>query len=532
MSIPVHAPEVQMNPAKEVEAYEVGQRKQLFIDEKFVAENDGVVFEVHPPADQGPVLTAEEGWESHRLGAYGTIVKHGDVYRMYYHALPPIEDVDHCNCMICLAESDDGVHWHRRNVNLYEVMGTKENNVVMPGCVGTVFVDPKETDGCRYWWVGTMGQTCIDYWTQNSDTVHEEYTNDAGQFVRRSGLYLMKSADGIHWKRDDRIFLPFWCDSQNQCLYDERLGRYVAYVRGRRPAENPHPLKDRTVCRIEGDSLVETPWPFNQDKERPLDNDGLYAPWGGVLDELPIVMDSDEQDPPQTDIYNPCVNAYPYAEDVYVAFPTVYRHFDGFDACGRDPRGKRPNDGRAEVQLAVSRDGINFKRYRTAYVPPRLGTQYAGQSYMMVSMIRQGDQLYQYGGGTACTHGGVSALTDRLYHGAITRFTQRLDGFVSLSADSSMGSFTTPPVIFEGNRLEVNVDCGAMGEIWIEVLTPEGKPYEGFAKSDSVSIDGNDVAAEVWWRNGPDLSRLSGSPVRLRFHMRSARIYAFQFRVR
>jgi len=339
----------------------------------------------------------------------------------------------------------------------------------------------------------------------------------------------MKSADGIRWKRHDKLFLPFWCDSQNQCFYDVRIGKYVAYVRGRKPMGEPDPFKDRTVCRIEGDSLADTPWVYEADKERVLDADGLYGRWGGILHELPIVMGCDEDDPPQTDIYNPSVNLYPFAEDVYVAFPTLYRHFDGFDSAGRDSRGVNANDGRTEIQLAVSRDGVGFKRYRVPYIDCPIGSWYSGQAYMMVGMIAQGDRLYQYVGATVQTHGSGVRLTDRIFGGTITRFSQRLDGFVSVSAGYKMGSFTTPVLVFEGDRLELNADCGGMGEIWVEVLTDEGKPIAGFGKADCISVDGNSVHEEVWWKAGPSLARLAGKPVRLRFHMRSSRLYAFQF---
>ena len=47
--------------------------------------------------------------------------------------------------------------------------------------------------------------------------------------------------------------------------------------------------------------------------------------------------------------------------------------------------------------------------------------------------------------------------------------------------------------------------------------------------ADCVSVDRNGVAQEVWWKQGPDVSAFSGVPVRLRFKMRSAKLYAFQF---
>ena len=39
----------------------------------------------------------------------------------------------------------------------------------------------------------------------------------------------------------------------------------------------------------------------------------------------------------------------------------------------------------------------------------------------------------------------------------------------------------------------------------------------------------NDVAYTVGWGDKSDVSALAGKPVRLRFEMRSAKLYAFQF---
>jgi len=106
---------------------------------------------------------------------------------------------------------------------------------------------------------------------------------------------------------------------------------------------------------------------------------------------------------------------------------------------------------------------------------------------------------------------------------------QRLDGFVSVDAGSDDGWLVTPPIAFEGSRLQLNIDCGAMGEAWVELQDEAGKPLPGYAFEDAVSVDRNGVAQEVWWQTGPDVGSLSGRPVRLKLRMRSAKLYAFQF---
>ena len=177
------------------------------------------------------------------------------------------------------------------------------------------------------------------------------------------------------------------------------------------------------------------------------------------------------------------------------------------------------------MQLAASRDGVAFDRLRTPYVGLGLMAelQLGGSVYMGVGLVRRGNYIYQYYAEGACTHG----YYDRDVH--IWQAKQRLDGFVSVDAGPDGGWFVTPPIEFSGSRLQLNIDCGAMGEAWVELQDETGKPLPGYTFEDAVSVDRNGVAQEVWWRGGPDVGSLSGRPIRMRVTMRSAKLYAFQF---
>ena len=244
--------------------------------------------------------------------------------------------------------------------------------------------------------------------------------------------------------------------------------------------------------------------------------------------EWPVVIEPDSLDLPQTHIYTPNVHIYPYADHVYLAFLPVYRRYKGFRSYGRDTRGQYHNDGPVETQLAVSRDGIHWKRYHEPYIPlGRINEIDGGCIYMGVGMIRHGDEIWQYYSGSPWTHGSY-----RYQHGltnAIFRAVQRLDGFVSVNTGCKEGELITHPIIFKGNRLQLNIDCGAIGEAWVEIQDSSGAPFPGYRIEDCVSVDRNGVAQEVWWKNGPDVGKLAGRPVRLRIKMRSSKLYAFQF---
>ena len=56
-----------------------------------------------------------------------------------------------------------------------------------------------------------------------------------------------------------------------------------------------------------------------------------------------------------------------------------------------------------------------------------------------------------------------------------------------------------------------------------------GAPIEGFTESDADELNGNSLRMPVSWRGKRDVGMTAGGVVRLRFVMRDAKLYAFQF---
>ena len=63
----------------------------------------------------------------------------------------------------------------------------------------------------------------------------------------------------------------------------------------------------------------------------------------------------------------------------------------------------------------------------------------------------------------------------------------------------------------------------------MELLDAEGTPLPGYAYADAVPLHGDSVRMPVRWKAGQDVGPQSGKPVRLRFHLRDCKLYAFQF---
>ncbi|MDZ7617750.1 MAG: hypothetical protein U1E05_12145, partial [Patescibacteria group bacterium] len=75
----------------------------------------------------------------------------------------------------------------------------------------------------------------------------------------------------------------------------------------------------------------------------------------------------------------------------------------------------------------------------------------------------------------------------------------------------------------------INVATSAAGSVQVEIQDAAGKPVDGFSLADSPEIFCDSLRYVVRWRQGGDVGSLAGKPVRLRFVLRDADLYAFQF---
>ncbi len=178
----------------------------------------------------------------------------------------------------------------------------------------------------------------------------------------------------------------------------------------------------------------------------------------------------------------------------------------------------------------MSRDGAAWSRIsRQPYVPlGPAGSLDHGQMYMIVGMLRRGDELWQYYFGYDYTHGKYSPAEQR-NTGALMRVVQRLDGFASADAAYEGATLTTKPFIMDGGRLELNVDCSAMGTLRAAILNGDGAELAGFGAEDCDLVERSFVAHTVSWRGRSDLSAFRGKPIRLKLEMRACKLYAAQF---
>lgn len=106
----------------------------------------------------------------------------------------------------------------------------------------------------------------------------------------------------------------------------------------------------------------------------------------------------------------------------------------------------------------------------------------------------------------------------------------REDGWAKLLPEYESGQVYTKQFVFEGDALRVNADCG-YGYLQAELLDPTFSPYEGFSADlcDPIVGSPDQIWHTVSWQGTSDVRALWNKPVRIRFSIREASIFAFQF---
>ena len=476
---------------------DVGSRKQLFIDKKFIAKARRIKLTVNPPVPGGVAIDTDKPWDGGYIDSASVLKDATGKYRAYYACTAPGKNGNIGRGSYCLATSADGIKWEKPNLGLVEFEGSKNNNILSVILRGHVFLDPKAEPDKRYKHV-----TGERYWGE-----------------KRGGMWVAYSADGINWKFNEAgPRFPFSCDTFNIAMYDPRIDKYIAYLRMQKKEEG----RLRQVGRVEVDDIMDD-WPHKPITEKSWFKfrDKPDSP-PVVSYEIPTVLNLDRMDPADTDIYAPGVDIYPWADNVYIAMITPFRHTDHYSG--------RVSDGPVDIQLAVSRDGIKWSRPdRKPYIRLNLYGQEAGGSiYGAQGMIRNGNEIYQYYCGYGFLHAEYLEWPEIKNAGKLYRVTQRLDGFVSADFGYTGGTLTTPAITFKGNQLQLNIDCSAMGFGRVEIRDENDKPIPGYTLADCDIVDLNHIARTVTWKGKSDLSQFKG-PVKLHFDFRATKLYAFQF---
>ena len=191
--------------------FDVGSRRELFVDDYLIALLRGTELKMHKPAPHDVVLVCDSPWEGN-TSAYFTLFADGDRFRMYYrgaHFDEKTKKSTHPE-FACYAESRDGLRWEKPQLRLFEFQGSKNNNIV---------------------WAGEGTHNFTPFKDANPECAADAtYKALAGG---SNGLKAYKSADGIHWSlmSDKLVITNGAFDSQNLAFWHPVQKRYLDFHR-------------------------------------------------------------------------------------------------------------------------------------------------------------------------------------------------------------------------------------------------------------------------------------------------------------
>ena len=487
----------------------IGSRRELFVDDFLIEKMTGRAEQrLHQPQAHEIAITHDAPWEGSGTG-YHSVFKDGGKYRMYYKAwqltvtAPGKVNTGEHPLFTCYAESEDGIHWRKPELGLHEFKGSKANNIVLaPGKMGAANPDP-----------GHIAIFKDDNPAAAADAKYKAIVRSNSP----KGLLALKSPDGLRWSpmSEAPVITDGAFDSQNLAFWDAQAGLYRAYWRyftgGTTDEKNWKPSGFRAIRTATSKDFVH--WENQQDLR--------YV------------------DSPNEALYTNQVKPYARAPHLLLGFPTRYIERGWSESMRALPeREHREWRSKASDRYGMvvteglfmsSRDGVTFKRWNEAFLPPgieRPGTWNYGHQYMAWHLVETKSSL-EGAPDELSLYATESYWTDR--SSALRRYTLRLDGFVSLHAPMSGGEVLTKPLTFTGNSLSMNFASSAAGGVKVEIQDANGKPMPGFTLSDCEEHFGDSLARTVVWKNGTNVSALAGKPVRLRFVLEDADVYSFRF---
>jgi len=458
--------------ARAVQPVNIGSRLELFVDHLLIEERRNVRLELHHP------VKAPRPKSPLPVHHMVTVIRDGNLFRAWYRGADkslskkkkgaPSEGAE----VVHYAESDDGHEWRFPVLGLHEVNGSRENNVILarkPRLLHNFmpFLDTRPGVDPAERYKALAG--------------HPGPGNKLGLDKPGHGLVAFVSPDGIHWTEKGEVipYRPQWhhaFDSPNVSFWSEAEQQYVCYFR------------TWTADRRRSISRVTSP---------------DFAHWSE-----PAAM---EPNLPGEHLYTNMTAPYPRAPHIYLAFPTRFVPGRG-DAPDYDPKDRNVTD----VLFMTTRAGSTQydRTFTEAFIRPGLDkTRWTNRANYVAQ--------------------GIHFLTPEeisIYHRSGDRYVLRTDGFISVHAGAQEGELLTKPLIFRGAQLLLNFSTSAAGGVRVEIQDDGGQPIPGFALADAETLYGDSIERAFVWKGDPDLSKIAGRPVRLRFVLQEADVFSFRFR--
>jgi hypothetical protein len=380
---------------------------------------------------------------------------------------------------VAYATSCDGFAWERPRVGLVPFEGSLDNNLI---AIAVPPVLSNHLSGVTVNRVPGLGCALVA-------TVFSDYDDP----VYPHGITFLTSSDGLRWSPHFPPPLPL--DGDAHCLsWDPHADCYVCTTRSYVLPHLAARLRARGCDHLRAKRHVAVA------RSRDL------VHWTPMLP----VLEADDQDAENAELYYLYVLPYGHG---YVGLLQVFM---------TSPNLSR---GTLEMQLAFSRDLLHWQRVgRREPILPRGSAGCWDQAHVSLCTSPphpEGNELRFW-------YGGKDAEHYQRGNAALGTATLRRDGFACWEAGTGGGTLTTVALdLAWGTSMFLNADA-SKGEIVVEVLDARTMaPVAGTARQDARPVHGDGVDLPVVFAADRGSFLRHVGPVRFRFHLRDARLYAF-----
>ncbi len=492
-------------------------RTLLLVDDHEILYRSGTHRVLHQPQRHSgnPLLT---GPTLKNQVAYNSVYRDLDSgrYQMWYQMAGK-------DCVVCYAESSDGVHWTKPDLDLMTLVGISDRNVVLSSVEqygASVVVDPRGKDDSRRYKLAYWSIPPADQATDDPATLDAKDPRGPN-----GGMYVAFSPDGIHWAKQPsgpalrgtygRIIDPPLAGKIHpfgllnsvsdvvDASFDPLRRKYVVYTKGWIDAPDGRTFWKRAIMRAESDDFIE--WSAAQLVMAPDEFDGLKpAAYPGTRQGVQLH-----------------------------GAPTFVHHgvyFALLQVADFETHGLQP------IELATSRDGITWSRpFRdTPFLNVNEGGNFdSGRIWSNATPIVLQDEIRLYFGGAENPwHFGKResewGSKKKLPKTGIGLASLPLDRFAGVRPIEKIGQVTLrPQLLANAKQISLNADASS-GVIRVELLDEQGYRIEGFTKVDAVPISGDGLRHAVTWKkNG--LSDLPTGKYMLRLHLDRSEVFGLTF---
>ncbi len=498
-------------------------RAILLVDDHDVLYRSGTVRVLHPATrhPKNPLILQDKPWEV----AIGWTSIHRDAktrkYQLWYQAYAGKRAGDkRLECVVCYAESDDGVKFVKPEFEFHPFKEFKKTNIVLIGNGGygdrycnCVLADPDEKDPARRYKMAYYDWSVVE---------GREYP----------GLHVAFSPDGIRWTKHPEGPLnrtaygarglppPF----AGEDVYKESPGKNNSV---RKAWRYPLVMSDavdvfrdpvRAAFVIYGKMWMDAPdgtagWKHGMGRIESKD----FLHWS----KPEFILAPDDQDAPETEFHT----------------SPVFFH-SGRYFCLNQIMNRRAK-GAIDIELMTSRDGRAWERLfrRPFFLARSEPGQFDSRSIFSNStpVVLDDEIRFYYGAYNQSPIGGVRAETGhRSGVGMASIPRDRFAGIRPVPKSEqptlkkpleNIGQVTLKPLDLRGcHAITLNAEASA-GTIHVELLTEDGYRVRGFSKDDAIPIRGDSLRYRVAWKDR-DLASLPPGRYMFRLHLSNAEVFA------